>query len=189
MRSSKSPQREENMRTITTLKQSLSPLLQPIHSFRVNSVFWAVSSLLFGGRLSLTAIGRSGAGTSLTKHAIKRADRLLGNTKLHKELPTFYKAIAHQLLLNCQRPIILVDWTRIEPKHVALVAAVALGGRSIPIYAEVHSQRKDSNPEVMRQFLVTLKTQIVPASCKPIIVTDAGFRNKWFRSVLNLGWD
>ncbi len=30
---------------------------------------------------------------------------------------------------------------------------------------------------------------MLPADCKPIIVTDAGFRNPWFRLVLSFKWD
>ena len=38
------------------------------------------------------------------------------------------------------------------------------------------------------QFLKTLHS-ILPEVCCPYIVTDAGFKNPWFRSVLSLGWD
>ena len=30
---------------------------------------------------------------------------------------------------------------------------------------------------------------MLPNGCVPIIITDAGFRNPWFRSVLLMGWD
>ena len=29
----------------------------------------------------------------------------------------------------------------------------------------------------------------MPAGCKPIVITDAGFRNNWFRVIKKLGWD
>ena len=176
------------MRTVNILKQNLTSMLQSIHLIRLNAVFWAVESLLRGKKLSLTSLGRSGAAKSYTKHAIKRADRLLGNKHLHKETKTFYKAIAHLLIKNGTKPVILVDWTRIEPVHIALVASIVMDGRAIPVYIEVHSQKKDSNPKVMRQFLKELK-KIIPAACEPIIVTDAGFRNNWFKAVQTLNWD
>ena len=175
------------MRALTILKQTLSPMLHTIHLIRCKAVFWAVHSLLQGRRLSLTSLGRSGANGSIAKHAIKRADRLLGNKHLHKELPTFYRAIAHTVLRDCLHPIILIDWTRIEPEHVALVAAVPLDGRSLPVYVEVHSEKKDSNPSVMRNFLQQLKA-VLPANMIPIIVTDAGFRTGWFKAVHDLNW-
>lgn len=44
------------------------------------------------------------------------------------------------------------------------------------------------NRKIQKNFLITLK-KILPNTCKPVIVTDAGFHNDWFREVLALGWD
>ena len=176
------------MRAVKILQQSLAALLVTIHTTRAAAVFWAVRSLLLGGRLSLTALGRSAAGRSLPKHAIKRADRLLGNKKLHRQMPSFFKAIATLLIAGRSRPVILVDWTPLEDEHVALVAALPLDGRSIPVYLEVHPKKKDNNLGVMKRFLRKLHT-VLPYNCRPIIVTDAGFRNDWFTEVVVWGWD
>ena len=112
---------------------------------------------------------------------------MLGNTHLHKELPLFFRAIAHAVIRNGGHPIILIDWTRIEPKHIALVASVPLDGRSLPVYIEVHPEKKDSNPGVMRNFLKQLKL-VLPNNTTPIIVTDAGFRTSWFKAVEKMNW-
>lgn len=176
------------MRAIKILQQTICPFLGFIHATRLNAVFWAVRSLLFGGRLSLTALGRSGAGSAFPKHAIKRVDRLLGNKKLHGQIPEFYKLVARMLIGGRRRPVILVDWTVIGTKHIALVAAVPLDGRSLPIYLEVHPKRKDNNPKVIRRFLRVLE-DILPTKCSPVLVTDAGFKNTWFTEVASLGWD
>ena len=37
-------------------------------------------------------------------------------------------------------------------------------------------------------FLIKLKS-ILPETCRPYVVTDAGFKNPWFQAVLALGWD
>jgi hypothetical protein len=58
--------------------------------------------------------------------------------------------------------------------------------RSIAL-GEVHSEKKDSNPNVMRNFLQQLKV-VLPANMIPIIVTDAGFRTGWFKAVQDLNW-
>jgi len=160
------------MRTVNTLKQTLSSMLQTIHDVRLESVFWAVSALLRGGRLSLTCLGRAGAGHGIPKHAIKRCDRLLGNKHLHEELPLFYRAIAQSLLKNRSRPLVLIDWTRIEPKHVALVASVPLQGRSLPLYLEVHSEKFDSNRRVMSRFLKRLRA-VIPMISRFIVFISA----------------
>jgi len=47
-----------------------------------------------------------------------------------------FLAIAHHLLRGCARPVILVDWTHTGGTHEALVAAVPIGGRALPIYVE-----------------------------------------------------
>lgn len=176
------------MRAIKILQQSLAALLVTIHTTRAAAVFWAVRSLLLGGRLSLTALGRSSAGRSLPKHAIKRADRLLGNKKLHRQMPSFFKAIATLLIAGRRRPVLLVDWTPLDDEHVALVAALPLDGRSIPVYLEVYPKKKDNNLGVMKFFLRKLHA-VLPDNCKPVIVTDAGFKNDWFTEVVVWGWD
>lgn len=38
------------------------------------------------------------------------------------------------------------------------------------------------------QFLKNLK-EILPENCKPIIITDAGFYNPWFKKITENGWD
>ena len=43
-------------------------------------------------------------------------------------------------------------------------------------------------PSAHREFLHALKL-VLPESCCPIVVTDAGFRGPWFRAVEELGWD
>jgi hypothetical protein len=180
--------RKENMRAIKTLQHLLSLSLVTIHKVRKESVFWAALSLILGSRLSLTALGRSARGHALTKHNIKRVDRLLKNAKLHKELPVFYRAIAALLIGGQKRPVIIVDWTGIGTKHSALVAAVPIDGRAIPVYIRVYSYKVNNNSGVEKRFLKKLK-EILPSGCRPIIVTDAGFRNVWFKSVLALDWD
>jgi len=44
------------------------------------------------------------------------------------------------------------------------------------------------NRNVEKGFLDALKKRL-PDSCRPIIVTDAGYRTPWFRAVEALGWD
>lgn len=176
------------MRATKILQRILTGFLSEIHKSRMNSVFWAVHSLLIGGRLALTAIGRSARGKTYPKHCIKRADRLLGNRLLHKESDYFYRAIARMMIGNRRRPLVIIDWTGVGKKHSALVAAVPIDGRSIPIYCRVYSIKKNNNPVIHKKFLWNLRS-ILPEGCCPIIVTDAGFQNAWFFEVVSWGWD
>jgi hypothetical protein len=127
-------------------------------------------------------------GRALPKHSIKRVDRLLGNSKMAGDRLFFFLAIAHRLLSGCRRPVILVDWTQAGGQHVALVAAVPIGGRALPIYVEVHRLKKLGNATVERRFLCALKA-ILPSECRSVIVTDAGFKGPFFQAVLDQGWD
>jgi len=180
------------MRTIRILQQTIVPLLASIHKKRLESLFWAVSSVIRGNRLSLTAIGRAHrnvrGGSYGVKHSIKRSDRILGNRKLHREIPLFFYAISQILIGSKKRPVILVDWTEAGLNHVALVAALPTDGRALTVYAEVHPVKKNGNAAVQKVFLRKLRT-VMPTGCSPIIVTDAGFKTPWFKLVDAMGWD
>jgi hypothetical protein len=146
-----------------------------------------VESIVQAGRLSLSAVGRATLGPARPKHNIKRVDRLLGNAHLCSERRLYFKAIAAWLVGDAARPVILVDWTKVGDRKHALVAAVPIGGRALPIYLEVHRERRLGNRHVQARFLKALKS-ILPPACEPIVVTDAGFHGPFFREVRSLGW-
>ena len=97
--------------------------------------------------------------------------------------------MAQSLLSASSSPLILVDWTdcELERQFLILKAAVPAGGRALTIYEEVHPLSRYNNPTVHRNFLANLKA-ILPDNVIPIMVTDAGFRGPWFKSVEALGW-
>src|SRR6185503_1270197 len=66
--------------------------------------------------------------------------------------------------------------------------AVPIGGRALPIYAEVHPEELLGNSKVQGRFLKALQA-VLPIGCRPIVVTDAGFHGPFFRDVRALGWD
>jgi hypothetical protein len=80
-----------------------------------------------------------------------------------------------------------VDWTQ-AGAHVALVAAVPIGGRALPIYLEVHRLKKLGNAALEKRFLCSLGA-VLPRECRPTIITDAGFKGPFFEAVRELGWD
>jgi hypothetical protein len=149
-----------------------------------------VHGLLAGGRLTLTDLGRQLQTAAFAKHNIKCVDRLLGNTHLQHERVVIYRAVAWWVLANTPRPVLLVDWSDCEPghKHLMLKAAVPVRGRALSIYEEVSPLARYNSPRTHRRFLHNLRA-VLPAHCRPIIVTDAGFRGPWFREVERYGWD
>jgi len=84
----------------------------------------------------------------------------------------------------------LIDWSDIDArmKFFLLRASIAVKGRSVTLYEEVHEISTKEKRETHAQFLRRLKS-IVPPECAPILVTDAGFRVPWFKQVRSLGWD
>jgi hypothetical protein len=146
----------------------------------------AVEALLYRGELTVTSLGRSIRSRVAPKHNIKRIDRLLSNPILHREMDTWYRALAMSLASGVSRLIVLMDWTDIG-RCCALVAAVPIAGRAIPIYGEVHPKSKYGNRRLQCAFLQTLK-RILPRNACPIVVSDAGFKDPFFSAVHELGW-
>lgn len=160
------------------------------HRARSAALVRVVAAALAGAKLSLTHLGRGRAGSTDEKYHIKAVDRLLGNRHLHAERAGIYASIARTVLRGVERPVIVVDWSDFEPgrKFALLKAAVPIGGRAITIYERVFPFARYNSPSAHREFLVALHA-LVPARCRPIIVTDAGFRGPWFTAVRALGWD
>lgn len=176
------------MRVVDMVRELVGSCSSVVHAVRVAAVTALVEGIIRGGRLSPATIGRVLSGEALPKHGIKRVDRLLGNPKMVGDRLFFFLAIAHRLLRGCARPVILVDWTQAGGQHVALVAAVPIGGRALPILVEVHPLKKLGNTAIERRFLCTLKS-IVPTECRSVVVSDAGFKGPFFDAVLEQGWD
>jgi Transposase DDE domain len=99
----------------------------------------------------------------------------------------YFSALAKSLVGTYPRPVVLLDWTKCDNMY-ALVAAVPVGGRAIPIYLEVHPEKLLGHHRVHRLFLKALR-KILPAQCCPILVTDAGFQGPFFLEVLRFGWN
>jgi hypothetical protein len=159
-----------------------------MHESRVTAMVKVAEGIVRAGRLTPASIGRNLAGSAQPKHAIKCVDRLLGNLHLKRDRLFVFLAISHRLLRGCDRPVILIDWTTAGGTQEALVAAVPIGGRALPIYLEVHPRKKLGNDAVERRFLCSLRS-ILPTECRPIVVTDAGFRGPFFDEINHLGWD
>lgn len=175
------------MRAEWILQRTFEKDLGVVHLARIRLLFAATFSLLSSGRLSLTSLGRAIARGTSPKHGIKRIDRLLGNPRLHAERIVFYRAIARRLIAPGSRPVLIVDWTAVTTTLWALVAAVSVEGRALIIYAETHGIESYLKPQVNKGFIEQLKA-VLP-KCRPVVLTDAGFRSPWMNLVLAQGWD
>lgn len=176
------------MRVSEMVRELVGRCSSVMHVVRLTTVVRAVEGIIRGGKLSPATIGRSLPGRVRPKHGIKCVDRLLGNSKMAGDRRFLFMAVARRLLDGCSRPVVLIDWTQSGGSHEALVAAVPIGGRALPIYVEVHPLEKLGNAAVEGRFLCSLKA-ILPTECRSLIVTDAGFKGPFFQAVLALGWD
>jgi len=177
------------MHALTILHRILSTSFPEIHSKRLASLLAAVEAVVSGSRLTLSDMGRGLSGSVAVKHNIKRIDRLLGNGLLHTEIPKLYEALVRQCLEGMSMPLIVIDWSDLTPDRQwqLLRASVAIEGRSMTLYEQVHPQSMATSPRVHQAFLTQLATML-PTGCVPILITDAGFRGAWFRLVNRMGW-
>lgn len=177
------------MHALAILHRILSTSFPEIHTKRLASLLAAVEAVVTGSRLTLSDMGRGLHGPVAVKHNIKRIDRLLGNCSLHIEIPKLYEALVRQCLDGISMPLIVVDWSdlTLDRKWQLIRASVAIEGRSMTLYEEVHPQSSATSPNVHEAFLMQLATML-PPGCVPLLITDAGFRGAWFRLVNRMGW-
>jgi hypothetical protein len=178
------------MHPIETFFNIVRKTCQSIHKRRLDCLFAAANALINGKKLSLAGLGRNLESSAKTKHCIKRIDRLLGNKKISNELIFLYQNMAKLLLSRTKQVLILVDWSSLTRcgQFQMIRAAIPMAGRAITIYEETHLEKDYEKPETHRQFLLKLK-EVLPQGCSPIIVSDAGFKNPWFKAVQDLGWE
>jgi hypothetical protein len=141
------------------------------------------------GSLSLMGISRALGNTTAIRHRIKRCDRLLGNSKMEKEQQPVYAAMARRIMCGITKPLIIVDWSdlRADRSLQLLRAALVVQGRAMTLYEEVHPMSRATSLKVHRAFLKSLNS-ILPPQCRPIFITDAGFRSTWFKLLDNMGY-
>ncbi len=142
------------------------------------------------GHLSLLGISRRLNSSTALRHRIKRCDRLLGNLHLSHEKLDVYRAMAQRILIGNTQPAILIDWSDLSAdrsQHL-LRAALIVKGRAVVLYEEVHPMKQYGSPQVHERFLRRLRA-LLPQSCRPVLVTDAGFRASWFKLCERLKFD
>ena len=174
-------------RILASFIQNVTPIS---HKTRRESLRAAVQSCMEKQTLTVTGIGRGIAGETKEKHRIKRADRLLSNPWMQIERPLAYAALTRLLISHLPRPVIHVDWSDLDGcrGNYLLRASLAFKGRALALYEQVYPLNKKEKPEENQRFLKQLK-DMFPAHCKPIIVTDSGFKVPWFQLVQQQGWD
>lgn len=171
------------------LPQCLGKVFHDLHAATVPVLLRAVDALSAGSWLTLTEIARHWPGATHVAAPLKVADRLLRSPVLGRHRGTLYSAMAHWLIRQ-ERPLIVVDWSdlKADGRFKLLRAGMVAHGRTITLWEEVHPEKVALTVAVERAFIRTL-AGLLPAHCRPIVVTDAGFRRPWFRAITAQGWD
>lgn len=176
------------MRASAILQAQLREGAEILHLKQWSALWRAITGLLEGGQLWLTALGRSLPGATADKHRIKAADRLLGSAAIQRAVPKLYAVLATFLLRRIRRPLILIDWTGGgSSAFYILSAALPFEGRALPLLSRTFPISRKCSPKAEREFLLEL-VKLIPRRCHPILVTDAGFHTGWFDEIHRLGW-
>ena len=186
----RSDKKEHIMHASRLLHKQLEKSCPNIHQKRLDTLLLGVTTATQGHTLSIAGLGRGINNRVATKHNIKRMDRLVGNSKLNQEREKIYAYLVKQCVGNKLRPIIIVDWSVLSEcgAHHFLRASIALEGRALTLYEECHPENHLYSSKYEKIFLDKLHA-LLPEGCRPIILTDAGFRNPWFNCITDLGWD
>ena len=163
------------MHALAMLHRLLAGSCPRIHTKRLASLLAAVEAALSGSRLALSELGRGLRNRVAVKHNIKRIDRLRGQGALHAETRDVYESLTRHCLTSVQTPLILIDWSDLTPDlcFQLLRASVALEGRSVTLYEEVHPLARATSRRAHAKFLTRIKAGL-PPGCTPILITDAG---------------
>lgn len=178
---------------VSSILQGL--LENSIHQTRIDSLSVLVKGVIHCKELKLSSLGRALEINGKECAGINRVDRALSNPYYKTHAIEVYHCIAQKIIGKQKAPLLIVDWSSIPGSHLGphgehcmLRASYAAESRAITIYEEVHPKTKEGNVKTHKQFLANLKS-ILSDECKPCIITDAGFKNPWFKTVLALDWN
>ena len=81
--------------------------------------------------------------------------RLCSNHHLHHESNSIYALMAQGLVIQQCQPIILVDWSDLDPRkqHFLLRVAIVVGGRSLTVLEQIHPVHEKEKPAIHKQFM------------------------------------
>lgn len=161
-----------------------------IHASRLKVLMETSKSLLNHSKLTLTGLARGLVSKAKTKSSINKMDSLIGNVKLYEDRSVVYKTLNHWIIGSRTSINLLVDWSSASPgeRYQLLRASIAVKGRALTVYEEIHPLEDYNKEEIHKSFLNHLK-ETLPLASQVTIITDAGFCVTWFKAVQALGWD
>lgn len=158
-----------------------------MHAARISAFTQTVATAAQHRVLNLTALGRNRDSLAKEKHSIKQVDRLLGNPHLHNERVDLYRCMAHFIIGHRAQVALMLDWSIVPNGDYMLRAAMSYHGRTLTIFEAVYPQKVMEHAVTLTAFFSAIAL-VLPASCTPIFVMDAGFHNHWLNAIQQRGW-
>jgi hypothetical protein len=168
----------------------LSACLGYLRLSQVKTLSVLVSAMLGVQRVSLANLGRAMSGDA--KHAIKRADRFLGNGRF--EVSDGMRGLVGQLLkrkrFNRKPLVVSFDWVQVRSFHTLMAAAVFKGRAAPLVWASFTDKVQGKSQNQLEYGLLTLLRSMVPDKVRVILLADRGFgRTELGRYCQQLGLD
>ena len=176
------------MHAASVLQKCLPTVFNVMHAVRARALIGAVQALLLGRRLILMDMARARPGAERVRAPLKCLDRLLSNRHVQVQREAFYQAMMPWLMRQ-SHPLLLIDWSDLHEdcRWQLLRASMPLKGRAVTVLEMVFPESMKGAPRAEKRFLRRLRA-LLPLGITPILVTDAGFRTPWFRTVAKFGW-
>jgi len=171
-------------------RRSLSALIAqhfaPFRKSQRTTMTALVFGLLMSRRLGLAAIARRMLGPVSVRHKIKRVGRFVDNKGV-RVCQSSACLVGWVLWLCRKRPVVALDWTDLGHRRVMLTAAVAVGGRAVPVAwtvmgQQAFSKRRKSRNDVEEQLILRVREAFGDSPWT--LVADRGFaRASLFRKL------
>jgi hypothetical protein len=174
-----------------SIQDILKKTLSKIHKKRVTSLIEMASSLLNGGSLTVSSLGRHLSGEALEKSRIHRADAIIGNGLLGRDKLLISKALVEQFFHQRATLYVLIDGSGCCSKErFILQASIANSGlgRSQPIHSIVYANGGQAHVDAQDRLLKELQFIFSGLKSRIVLITDAGFYSTWFNKVREIGW-
>jgi hypothetical protein len=175
----------QRKKLLHTFFQESGVLHKKIHK----SLSLACEGLLKSKKLSVAGIARSIPSKTTYKHNIKRIDRLLSSPTLAARRELIYQDLAHKVVPKSGYCPIVVDTSCLtaDSRFQVIRAGLTLSGRTYTLYEMVYENGQLSN--TYEVFIERLSRILPSEKGRVIVITDAGFYNKWFHLIQRKNWD
>lgn len=174
-----------------SIQNILKKALGNIHKKRIESLIEMASSLLNGGSLTVSSLGRNLSGEALEKSRIHRADSIIGNGLLRREHLLISKTLVDHFFQQRETLYVLIDGSGCcSDERFIIQASIANAGlgRSQPIHSIVYAKDRGAHVDAQDRLLKDLQFIFMGFKGRIVLITDAGFYSTWFNKVREIGW-